>query len=78
MRSISSIAYDIQREWGAKVNFAAKPYLNAMKGLDSINDTYGFDNGRSMVLYFLSNASTFLGDKAKALKQELKDILASK
>jgi hypothetical protein len=75
MRTISAIAYEIQREWGAKVNYAAKPYLDAMKGLDSVNESYGFDSGRSVVLYFLGNASSFKGEKAKALKQELKDML---
>ena len=52
-RSIRSIALDIRKEW-AKVNYAAKPYLDAMLELNSINDKYGFDNARSIILYFLS------------------------
>ena len=72
-RSIRSIALDIRREW-AKVNYAAKPYLEAMMELDSINDKYGFDNARSIILYFLSNASSFRGERAKALKAELKAL----
>jgi hypothetical protein len=75
MRNVSAIAYEIQREWGVKVNYAAKPYLDAMKGLDSVNESYGFDSGRSVVIYFLANASSFKGEKAKTLKQELKDML---
>lgn len=78
MRTISTIAYDIRREWGAKVNFAAKPYLSAMMGFDSIDERYGFDSARSVVLYFLGNASSFKGEKAKQLKQELKDHLKGK
>jgi len=72
-RSIRSIALDIRKEW-AKVNYAAKPYLDAMMELDSINDKYGFDNARSIILYFLSNASSFRGERAKALKAELKAL----
>lgn len=72
-RSIRSIALDIRKEW-AKVNYAAKPYLDAMMELDSINDKYGFDNAKSIILYFLSNASSFRGERAKALKAELKAL----
>jgi hypothetical protein len=72
-RSIRSIALDIRKEW-AKVNYAAKPYLDAMLELNSINDKYGFDNARSIILYFLSNASSFRGERAKALKAELKAL----
>ena len=72
-RSIRSIALDIRREW-IKVNYAAKPYLDAMMELDSINDKYGFDNAKSIILYFLSNASSFRGERAKALKAELKAL----
>jgi len=72
-RSIRSIALDIRREW-IKVNYAAKPYLDAMMELNSINDKYGLDNARSIILYFLSNASSFRGERAKALKAELKAL----
>lgn len=70
-RSLSTIASEIRRDW-TKVNFAAKPYLSAMAGLDSINDSYGYDSARSVVLYFLSNASSWRGDNAKRIKAELK------
>lgn len=72
-RSIRAIALDIKKEW-VKVNYAAKPYLDAMLDLDSINDKYGFDSARSIILYFLSNASSFRGERAKALKAELKAL----
>lgn len=73
-RPISVIAYDIRAAW-PKVNFAAKPYLEAMLRLDRITDRYGFDDARSVVTYFLGNASSFRGEQAKALKAELKAIL---
>jgi hypothetical protein len=70
--SLASIASLIRRDWGAKVNFAAKPYLSAMASLQSVRDSYGYDNGKSIVIYFLSNASTWRGEVAKAVKAELK------
>jgi hypothetical protein len=70
--SLASIASLIRRDWGAKVNFAAKPYLSAMASLHSVSDSYGYDNGKSIVIYFLSNASAWRGDVAKAVKAELK------
>jgi len=72
-RSIRAIALDIRKEW-VKVNYAAKPYLDAMLELDSINDKYYEDSAKSVVLYFLSNASSFRGERAKALKTELKAL----
>jgi len=36
------------------------------------------DNGKSVVLYFLSNASQWRGDKAKEIKKELKQMVGLK
>ena len=76
-RSISVIAADISRAW-AKPNYAAVPYLSAMRCLDSISGTYGADSAESVVIYFLCNASTFRGPQAKVLKAELKALLGSR
>jgi len=73
MRTISTIAADIERNW-ANVNYAARPYLDAMKSLASIDDYYYNDTARSIVLYFLSNARSFRGEDAKRLKAELKAL----
>jgi hypothetical protein len=73
-RLISTIAYDIKKSW-AKPYFGAKPYLDAMVHLNTINDKYYDDTAQSVVMYFLANASTFRGNDAKVLKQELKNIL---
>jgi len=77
VRPLHVIARDIYQAW-PKVNYAAKPYLEAMRDLSSINDRYGYDDARSIVLYFLSNASSFKGDQAKLLKLELKAIAGIK
>lgn len=73
-RSLRAIAADIEDNW-PKVNFGARPYLDAMHQLDSINDAYGWDSADSIVRYFLGNASTFRGEKARAIKAELKALI---
>jgi hypothetical protein len=71
-RPVSQIASDIRRVWGAKVNYAAKPYLYALLCLGAPSESYGQDSGKSIALYFLGNARSFQGEQAKALKAELK------
>jgi len=73
-RKISAIAMEIFNDW-QKVNFTALPYLKAMLSINYVNDSYGYDNGKTIVLYFLSNASTYKGETAKRLKLELKNII---
>lgn len=73
-RSLSSIAADITRNW-PNVYFGAVPYLSAMRSLDSVRDNYGCDDARSIVLYFLSNATTWRGEHARRIKAELKSLL---
>jgi hypothetical protein len=75
LRSLETISRDIRADW-KNVNFAAKPYLDAMRSLGSIDDNFGYDDGRSIILYFLSNASTWRGPTAKTIKLELKAMLA--
>ena len=71
-RSIGAVAREIQQDWGAKVNFAAKPYLAAMAYLRDKDSAYGAESAESVVLYFLSNARSYRTPKAAALKAELK------
>ena len=73
IRSLREIAIEIDSDW-TKVNFAARPYLDAMKTLISIDDAYGADSARSVVLYFLSNASSWRGPVAREVKAELKAL----
>lgn len=74
MRKLYEVASDIQTHW-KKVNYGAVPYLEAMSCLSSIDDNYGCDDGRSIVAYFLSNATSFRGEHARRLKAELKSML---
>ena len=73
-RPLYAIAREIRKAW-TKVSPYAEPYLEAMESLDSINDNYYFDSGKSVVLYFLSNASTWRGEDARRIKAELKEML---
>lgn len=73
MRTLHEIARDIRKDW-TKVNYAAKPYLDAMSSLDSVHDKYHYDSGKSVVLYFLSNASSWRGETAKRIKAELRSM----
>jgi hypothetical protein len=73
-RPIYEIAAEIRRDW-KKVNYAAKPYLDAMGGLNDINDMYILDTAYSVVAYFLGNAGTWRGEVAKRVKAELKTML---
>ena len=73
-RPINTIAKEIKADW-KKVYFGAVPYLDAMYQLNSIDDNYYYDSGKSVVRYFLSNASTWRGDKAREIKAELKAML---
>lgn len=77
VRPLYEIAKEIRQDW-KNVNFGAKPYLSAMATLDKISENYGADSGKSIVLYFLSNASTWRGETAKRIKAELKKLAGIK
>ena len=74
-RPLHEIATEIKKDWGAKVYFGAKPYLQAMGTLNSVNDNYIMDSGRSIVAYFLANASTWRGETARRVKKELNAMI---
>ena len=73
MRTLNEIAREIRADWN-KVNFAAKPYLDAMASMGAISSRYGYDTGETIVIYFLANASGWRGETAKRIKSELKSM----
>lgn len=73
-RPLNEIARDIRKDW-KNPYFGARPYLDAMRTLDSINDNYGFDSAKTIVRYFLANASTWRGETARNIKKELKAMV---
>ena len=74
MRPIHEIAAEIKYTWKAPY-FGAKPYLDAMFYLNAPNDKYGMDSAKSIILYFLSNATNWRGEDAKRIKSELKNLI---
>lgn len=74
--SLNSIAVIIDNDW-SNVYFGAKPYLTALTQLETVNDNFGADSGKSIVIYFLSNAQTWRGDVARLVKAELNKRLKS-
>lgn len=74
---VHQIAHFIYQTWLDKngkgnVNYAAKPYLEALANLENVSDSYGYDNGKNLVLYFLGNAKSYRGEHAELVKAELK------
>jgi len=74
---IAGLASVVRKDW-KKVYFGAVPYLSAMFSLCDVTDPYGADSGPSVVRYFLSNATTWRGPVAKAVKAELKKRVEGK
>lgn len=72
-RPLHTIANEIRADW-KQPYFGAVPYLDAMQTLNTIEDKFFLDSARSVVLYFLSNASTWRGDTARRVKAELKSM----
>ena len=73
-RSLNAIHRDIYNNW-QKPYFGAKPYIDAMRHLDTIHDKYYYDDAESVVRYFLANATSWKGETARAIKAELKTLL---
>jgi hypothetical protein len=73
-RPLHLIAADIAANW-RPVNYAAAPYLDAMRSLATLADHYGCDPADHIVRYFLSNARSWRGEHARRIKAELNDML---
>ena len=70
-RPIYEIAKEIRKDW-KNIYFGAVPYVDAMQELNQITDKYYLDSAKSVILYFLANASAWRGETAKRIKAELK------
>jgi hypothetical protein len=76
-RTLAAIATEIRQTW-PKPYFGAVPYLKAMSQITSIGDKYGAEDARDIVIYFLSNATTWRGEAARRIKAELKAMAGLK
>lgn len=72
-RPIYEIAAEIRRDW-TRPYFGAVPYLEAMYSLETVRNNFHYDDGKSIVLYFLANANTWKGETARRVKAELKAL----
>lgn len=73
-RLIKTIAEEIRADW-VHVNYAATPYLAAMFQLNLVTDNFYEDSAPSVIRYFLANAQGWRGEKARAVKAELKEMI---
>lgn len=76
-RALCTIAREIQTIW-PKPYFGAVPYLNALTRLNTVSDKFGEDDAKTMIIYFLSNATSWRGDDARRIKAELKKMAGLK
>jgi hypothetical protein len=74
VRLLNEIARDIRAHW-SNIFYGAVPYVDAMYDLRTLDDKYFVDSAKSVVLYFLSNATTWRGEHARRIKKELNDML---
>ena len=76
-RRLSDIASEVLETW--RHNHVdhprARPHVEAMLSLNRVTENYGPDTGRSVVLYFLTNAQAWRGPTARRIKSELRQIL---
>jgi hypothetical protein len=73
-RSLAQIAEEIDHDWD-RVNYAARPYLEAMREMGDVSDNYMHDTGATIVIRFLCNAASWRGETARRVKAELKEML---
>lgn len=77
VRPLHEIAKEIRKDWPVAWNeeHPAGAYLIPMSTLNKVTDNYFMDSGKSIVIYFLSNATGWRGETAKRIKAELKEMI---
>lgn len=72
-RLLCTIASEISRDW-KPMSVHARPYVEAMSELETIDQQYYCDSAKSIVLYFLANATYWKGPTARRVKLELRKM----
>lgn len=67
----------IRQDW-RRPYFGAVPYIDALSELNSLDDIFYCDDGRTLATYFLANAQTWRGPVAASVKAELRRQLGVK
>ena len=73
-RLLHQIHDEIMQDW-KRPYYAALPYLQAMRYLGTLYDSYGDQDAERIVRYFLNNAGTWKGETARRVKAELREML---
>lgn len=74
MRALHEIMADVRQDW-RNVSPYAEPYVRALGTLNEPNDYYLLERGDELIRRFLANASGWRGERARAIKAELKSML---
>lgn len=80
-RPLSEIAREIRRDFadkGKPVYFAAEPYVHAMRYMETtdLSAKFYYDGAEEVVIKLLGNLSTWRGETATRIRNELKAALA--
>ena len=79
-RFIYEIAKDIEDDFKSRKDGYdlphARPYLDAMRFLKTVDQMYLQESAASMILYFLNNATVWRGGRAPELKMELQNLIS--
>jgi hypothetical protein len=74
--SFDEIKKDITSEYDIIKNIPyLEPYLDPILSLNSVDDNYFLDSGKSICAYFLSNSSKWKTEKSKSVKKALKKLI---
>lgn len=73
-RPLNEIAREILEDW-KNISLHAKPHVEDMLRLRSIDDRFGADTAYDVVTYFLANADTWRGEIARRIKKELRGMM---
>lgn len=74
MRTLKEIFDEVFQDW-KNINPYAKEYADALHTLNHPNDMYLYERGRDIIPYFLANANGWRGERARAIKAELRAMM---
>lgn len=78
VRPLYQIANEIVSDYmdrGKSLPDAARAYVEPMQFLTSMDDTFGYDDAETVVIYALSNLTGWRGDTARRVKREMQTAL---
>ena len=73
-RDLSTIARDVRKHW-KRIPYSARPYVDALASIRTVQDIYINESSASVVRGFLDNAATWRGEDAKRVKAEVRAMV---